>query len=443
MNMKKTLAITIILLFFIIEIASLIQGLVIEKSTFQIEDGNTLYVGGVEEGNYTIIQDAIDDASSGDTVFVYDDSSPYFENVIVDKTINLIGEDKSTTIIDGSKSGDVVYISAYRVNIGGFKLRNGSDGIHLYSDYNNITDNIISSNRGSGIDLRFSNSNTITGNIISNNEWNGINLLWGSSYNTITNNTISKNGEIPGSDGGIGLDWDSNHNIITGNTISNNDYDGINLNRANNNTITDNIIKLNIGGGLKLYPDSNNNIIINNTISNNNYGISIGMSENNTITGNTVNSNDNYGIHLWTNSNNNTIIENNINLNNGDGIYINNNILFIDKNIITKNIINSNNQDGIEIIYSNGNTITSNNISSNYRCGITLTWSSSNNIKQNNFIDNDWNSFFIGCKNKWRYNYWDRPMILPKLIFGEIEIGSKWIFWINIDWRPALKPYDI
>jgi hypothetical protein len=35
--------------------------------------GKTLYVGGSGEGNYTKIQDAIDNASKGDTVFVYDE----------------------------------------------------------------------------------------------------------------------------------------------------------------------------------------------------------------------------------------------------------------------------------------------------------------------------------------------------------------------------------
>jgi len=35
------------------------------------ENGNTLYVGGSGPNNYTKIQDAIDNASNGDTVFVY------------------------------------------------------------------------------------------------------------------------------------------------------------------------------------------------------------------------------------------------------------------------------------------------------------------------------------------------------------------------------------
>ena len=34
-------------------------------------NGKTLYVGGSGEGNYTKIQDAINDSSDGDTVFVY------------------------------------------------------------------------------------------------------------------------------------------------------------------------------------------------------------------------------------------------------------------------------------------------------------------------------------------------------------------------------------
>jgi len=65
----------------------------------------TLYVGGNGTGNYTTIQEAINDANSGDTVFVYDDSSPYKENVIVNRSINFIGEDKDTTVIDANETG--------------------------------------------------------------------------------------------------------------------------------------------------------------------------------------------------------------------------------------------------------------------------------------------------------------------------------------------------
>jgi hypothetical protein len=52
----------------------------------------TLYVGGTGPGNYTSIQSAINDATSGDTVFVY--SGTYYENIVIDVSINLIGENK-------------------------------------------------------------------------------------------------------------------------------------------------------------------------------------------------------------------------------------------------------------------------------------------------------------------------------------------------------------
>ena len=71
----------------------------VKKSSMPISNGNTLYVGGTGPNNYTSIQDAIDNANEGDTVYVYDESSPYYENVVIEKTINLIGEDRDTTII--------------------------------------------------------------------------------------------------------------------------------------------------------------------------------------------------------------------------------------------------------------------------------------------------------------------------------------------------------
>jgi nitrous oxidase accessory protein NosD len=71
--------------------------------------------------NYTSIQDAIDNATVGDTVFVY--NGTYYENVIVYVTINLTGEDWNTTIIDGQWNGDVIRVEADYVNITGFTVK--------------------------------------------------------------------------------------------------------------------------------------------------------------------------------------------------------------------------------------------------------------------------------------------------------------------------------
>ena len=50
--------------------------------------GNILYVGGNGPNNYTKIQDAIDDATNGDTIFVF--NGTYYEHITINKTINLI-----------------------------------------------------------------------------------------------------------------------------------------------------------------------------------------------------------------------------------------------------------------------------------------------------------------------------------------------------------------
>jgi len=92
-------------------------------SSYFNENGGTLYVGGFGPNNYTKIQDAIDNASNGDTVFVYDDSSPYYENIGIDKSINLLGENRETTVISGNKDEEIVIIiKANHVNISHFTI---------------------------------------------------------------------------------------------------------------------------------------------------------------------------------------------------------------------------------------------------------------------------------------------------------------------------------
>jgi len=319
--LRKSVVISIVLLFLGMGIVPS-TGTIDIKHTVATLDGDTLYVGGNGTGNYTRIQDAIDNASDGDTIFVYDDSSPYYENVVVDKSINLIGEDRNTTVIDGSNIRVGIGIITNWVNISGFTIQhcNISNyyGIYIHGSSNNIIGNNILNN-GCGILISNSISNTITGNNISNNGCGGITLL------------------------------SSSRNIITGNNIRSNDNTGIRLYNSSSNTITDNNI--------------------------------------------------------------------------------------------------SNNRDGIYLYSSNHNTITGNNIISNNNYGINIS-SSSNTILKNNFLDNKRHAFFKNCKNctnTWEQNYWNRPRILPKLIFGTIELGSIWIRipWFNIDWRPAQEPYDI
>ncbi len=166
-------------------------------------DGKTLYVGGSGPGNYTKIQDAIDDASDGDTVFVYDDSSPYNEYLIIDKSINLIGEKKDTTIINGDNQTKqhILRITANGVNLHGFTIQNSRytyfedyAGIAVYSNNNDIFGNVLTNNCV-GIVMNRASRNKIHENIITiaKQDGPGIRLVNGKN-NEIFNNTISEVG---------------------------------------------------------------------------------------------------------------------------------------------------------------------------------------------------------------------------------------------------------
>jgi parallel beta-helix repeat protein len=137
----------------------------------------------------TTIQDGIDFAGQNDTVFVF--NGTYHESLVIDKPINLRGEDRKTTIIDGigawGRRWIVINVSTSNVNISGFAIRNGFNGITLTKSNNgNINDTIVFDNVLNGITLNTSNNNNITNNTIVGN-LNGISIS-GSTGNRVYNN---------------------------------------------------------------------------------------------------------------------------------------------------------------------------------------------------------------------------------------------------------------
>ena len=271
----------------------------------------TLYVGGSEPGNYSKIQDAIDNASDGDAVYVY--GGVYYENVVIHKSISLIGENKYTTIIDSNGSGDVVKISDVNwVNISEFSIQNGGSdwegsGISIrQSDYTIITNNLIHSNLHYGIWLYLSSTNFVSNNIVASNNACGINVGGYSNNNMILDNNISFNKNY-----GIHISY-SEGNTISNNTISSNKLEsGLRLVSSNNNTISGNTISLNKQDGVFL-SSSNNNTISGNTISlNNKSGIILRSSCINTISENLISLNGYESIYLYQHSDGNFLYFNN------------------------------------------------------------------------------------------------------------------------------------
>jgi len=185
---RKWLAVGIILLF--------VGTCVIPATAQDIENthpasrGNWLYVGGSGPGNYTKIQNAINAALDGDTVFVYHYLSPYHENIIIKKSINLIGENKNNTMIlcDDAAFDVVIDIIADNVTVSGFHIKNpnGLIGIQIVSNFNNINNNIIDV-YGDGLFLHLvAEKNIIFENSI-------VNCLRGIFLNQCSDNKIMRN----------------------------------------------------------------------------------------------------------------------------------------------------------------------------------------------------------------------------------------------------------
>jgi nitrous oxidase accessory protein len=322
---------------------SLIVVVIVLVSTFYLASvilpvsakATTLYVGGTGPGNYTTIQSAINDASPGDTIYVF--KGIYTELIEVDKTLSLVGEDRDETVIDGMGLGYVVNITADWVNFTGFKVTGGrSDGyaaINLlgYKDCH-IENNNVSSNGEFGILLVWSNDTTVSNNVLWDNYF-GIHL-WDSNGNDIVgniasssasdgiavydsdNNTVANN-LATGNSHGIGLWWGATGNTIVNNTAAGNRNDGIYLRSVNSNIVINNTVSSTYRG--IYFRDSDNNTATGNYVLSNEEGIALLLSDGNTVTHNTVILHSRYGIIL-TSSNNNSIHHNNI-INNSQQAY--------------------------------------------------------------------------------------------------------------------------
>jgi len=279
--LRKSLAVGIILLFVGTGIIPSI-GQKIEKSSFLSFKWNILYVGGSGPGNYTKIQDAIDNTSNGDTVFVYDESSPYYENLLINRSINLVGENTETTIIDGNQTGDVVTLTADQVTLRGFTVRHSEDthaGILLRSDQNTITNMSISGN-DYAISAFSSKRNTVSFNEMNYNGF-GIRLTGASAQNNISDNTII----TWGFDFCIYIINASDDNIISRNNLTYYEGTALYVFESQGTIIANNSVK-NSKEGI-LIVRANDTQILGNFIQRNDDGLSLAETTGNTVSRNT------------------------------------------------------------------------------------------------------------------------------------------------------------
>ncbi|MCK4613171.1 MAG: right-handed parallel beta-helix repeat-containing protein, partial [Thermoplasmata archaeon] len=120
------------------------------RTIWYVDDDAPDEGNGSREHPFNKIQDAIDAAEEGGTIYVW--KGVYYENVVVNKTVNLVGNGSADTKIYGGGNGDVVVITADKVIISGFRVTNsgtipGDAGIKVTSNNNTISSNNCSYNR--------------------------------------------------------------------------------------------------------------------------------------------------------------------------------------------------------------------------------------------------------------------------------------------------------
>jgi len=263
---RKSKILTVFIILFLIIFSGCLQ-------TPSDNESGTFIVGYGSDADYQNIQDAIDAAENGNTIYVQE--GKYYETLSINKSIHLISLEKNKSYIIGgnalsSSSIKIIQITAGNCSLDGFIItRNGTfivDGVNIQS------------------------SNT-----------------------TLINNTIIN------TDNGIFIGNETRQNTIIWNNIANTRF-GIQIDRSINNTLAYNQFTNNSLYGAYVYARSNGNIIHNNTFYKNGYALRIKGSQDNTVFLNCF-INNNWGVYLCCGATSNVIYHNVFKLNNDANVH--------------------------------------------------------------------------------------------------------------------------
>lgn len=220
------------------------------------------------------IQMAINNASDGDTVFVK--SGTFYEDISISKAINLKGENRSATIIDGSGVLNVVNILGKDyVNISSLTIKNGNTGINIdNSDNVKIEDIKVSDCDTTGLYFRYSNNLKIINSVfLGSGTGDGIKA-------DHSDDLEAKNNNIERFSKGI-FSWYSSDSLIMKNSIRSN-IDGIVVKFGNDNEIDDNTLYNNSYSGITV--SSSSSVIVESTsIYLSGYGIHLSVNSKGTV----------------------------------------------------------------------------------------------------------------------------------------------------------------
>ena len=239
---RKTMLVVTVLIW-------LLSALTLGGFGLYVKGARTWVVDKSGQGDFYSIQEAISAAEPQDSIRVL--PGIFYERLVVNKSLSLIGENSSACIIDGNGTGTVVTVISDSVYFSGFTVQgSGKSGRGILLNQSRgsaLIGNVISGN-GYGCWLESSENNTMKANVVHGNMW-GI-YLGDSGNNTIENNTISGNYHR-----GLHLGY-SDNNVISENGVVSN-TEGVYFEFSSNNRLRSNIFSENtftlgvLGSGLE------------------------------------------------------------------------------------------------------------------------------------------------------------------------------------------------
>ena len=388
MKSLRTRNVSIVLIIILLIIPTFYMSSV--SSEYILKTSNTiLFVGGSGLGNYTKIQDAIDNSSERDIIFVY--NGTYHENLIVQKSVDITGEDKNNTVINGLTSGDTIRIDANNVNLSGFTVKTNDphgNGLIFLGENNTVSNSIFIGSNDISVQCHWDNNTLI------NNYFHAV-VIIGSDNNKIIGNDFFYRG--------IYVESSSHNNTILDNTINGKPL--IFLEKESNKVIS--------SAGQVVLLDCANITITDLSI----FGISTGVQLLNSTYCTVTDSsfvNCSFGVILDKNSKYNHISDNIY-----DYCFYGAYIYLSSNNIIYNNKIGNSRyfydpsvySTAICLYRSDNNTFYDNTVFNTTGYGCFLTQSYNNHFYHNNFLNNTKNAHDDG-RNYWNSsfregNYWD------------------------------------
>ncbi len=342
----------------------------------------TLYVGGAGPGNYTTIQEAIDTANPGDTVFVF--NGTYNEQLTISKALSLVGEARDTTIIRASSPYYAVRILADWVNITMFTIGVASTpGASILLD--SVSDCRIANNT---LKMPYAIWSSHSSSIVMTNNTmvkSGI-LLMGTLIEHFSTHTIKSNtangkpvyywrnitgGVIPVGAGQVIL-VNCTQVRVENQNLSMSSV-GIQMSYSSDIVLSGNNLSHNVEGIRVVFSD--NVTVINNTAYDTIEGMILQHTNNVTISENDL-LNCTQAIYLWFSANA-TVSDNNL-----SGILYGIDILFTNSSVVQNNTFLSNRFQGIMNRLSNNNSIIGNVVSDSW-VGIGISDSKNTTLKDN------------------------------------------------------------